>query len=124
MPQVIAVAVGGAFGAVLRYWTSGWVYARLGTAFPYGTLAVNVVGSAAMGFLFVLLNERLSLGPEWRGVLLVGLLGAFTTFSTFSLDTLNLLQDGEAAKALLNVAVSVILCIAAAWAGLLIGRQL
>ena len=94
MNQVLAIAVGGAAGAVLRFWTSNLVHARLGQDFPYGTLVVNVLGSLLMGFLYILLLERLSLGPEWRAVLLIGLLGAFTTFSTFSIETLNLVQAG------------------------------
>lgn len=120
---VAAVAAGGALGALLRYWTAAWVYARAGAGFPYGTLVVNVAGSLLMGFAFVLLNERLALGPEWRALLMVGVLGAFTTFSTFSMDTLNLLLDAEYAKAVMNVLLSVVLCVAAAGLGLLLGRQ-
>lgn len=124
MYSIAAVAAGGAAGALLRYWTVAWVYARFGAGFPYGTLVVNVSGSLLMGFAFVLLNERLALGPEWRALLMVGVLGAFTTFSTFSMDTLNLLLDAEYTKAVLNVLASVILCIAAAGLGLFLGRQL
>ncbi len=120
--QMLAIAAGGALGAVLRFWMSTSVYALLGRSFPYGTLAVNVLGSLLMGFLFVLLIDKLSLGPHWRAALLIGLLGAFTTFSTFSIETLNLVEEGEIMKAVLNMALSVVLSIGAAWAGVLAGR--
>jgi len=122
--QVLAIAAGGALGAVLRFWMSSGVYALLGRGFPYGTLAVNVLGSLLMGFLFVLLIDKLSLGPNWRAALLIGLLGAFTTFSTFSMETLNLVEEGEIMKALLNTVLSVVLCVGAAWAGVLVGRSI
>lgn len=122
--QALAIAAGGAVGALLRYWVSTGVYAWFGRSFPYGTLAVNMLGSLAMGFLFVLLIDKLSVGPHWRAALLIGLLGAFTTFSTFSIETLNLLEEGETIRALLNVLLSVVLCLAAAWAGVLAGRAL
>lgn len=124
MSQILFIAVGGAFGAVLRYLGSTAVYAWLGRGFPYGTLFVNVLGSLIMGVLAILLIERISTGPELRALLLIGLLGSFTTFSTFSIETLNLIEQGGLIKAGLNILLSVILCLAAAWVGTLIGRQL
>lgn len=123
MSQTLAIASGGAVGALLRFWISGWVYGVLGRGFPWGTLAVNVAGSLAMGIGYVWLVERSGLGPEWRAFLLVGLLGAFTTFSTFSIETLNLIEGGDMAKALVNAVVSVLVCTLAAWGGVLGGRQ-
>lgn len=122
--QVLAIAAGGAVGALLRYWTSTAVHARLGTAFPYGTLMVNVVGSLLMGFLYIWLLERVAEGPALRAFLLIGLLGAFTTFSTFSLETLNLIEAGQLGRAVANMLLSVVLCVAAASIGVLIARQL
>lgn len=122
MSQVIAIAAGGALGSVLRYAVSNGIYAWLGREFPYGTLVVNVVGSLLMGLLFVLLVERMDVAPAWRMALLVGLLGAFTTFSTFSIETLNLVQAGDLLKAGLNVVFSVVLCITATWLGFRLGR--
>jgi len=124
MTQMLAIAAGGAVGALLRYWTSIAVHERLGTAFPYGTLAVNLLGSLLMGFLYIWLLERLLEGPALRAFLLVGLLGAFTTFSTFSMETLNLIEAGQAGKALVNIVASIILCIGAAGLGVLIARQI
>lgn len=121
--QTLAIAGGGAMGALLRFWMSTGIYNVLGRGFPYGTLAVNVLGSLLMGFLYVLLIDKLPLGPTWRAALLVGLLGAFTTFSTFSMETLNLIEEGELVKAILNVALSVMLCLFAAWIGVLAGRS-
>jgi len=122
--RILAIAAGGAVGALLRYWTSTAVHARLGTAFPYGTLMVNVIGSLFMGFLYVWLLERVADGPALRAFLLIGLLGAFTTFSTFSLETLNLVETGQAFKAVANMLASVTLCIGAAGLGVLAARQL
>jgi len=121
--QALAIAAGGAAGALLRFWVSNGIYAMLGRSFPYGTLAVNVLGSLLMGVLYVLLVDKLALGPQWRAALLIGLLGAFTTFSTFSIETLNLMEEGEMVKALLNVLLSVTLCLAATWVGVLAGRS-
>ncbi|HHZ88140.1 MAG TPA: fluoride efflux transporter CrcB [Chromatiaceae bacterium] len=124
MTQTLAIALGGASGALMRFWVSGGIYTLFGRGFPYGTLVVNVLGSLLMGVLFVVLQERVALSPEWRAGLQIGLLGAFTTFSTFSIETLNLLQQGEQMRAMLNVVISVVACIGAAWVGLLLARQL
>ena len=124
MTQMLAIAAGGAIGALLRYWTSIAVHGRLGMAFPYGTLAVNVLGSLLMGFLYIWLIDRMAAGPALRAFLLVGVLGAFTTFSSFSMETLNLLEAGHPGKALANVLVSVVVCVTAAALGVLAARQL
>ncbi|HEC28620.1 MAG TPA: fluoride efflux transporter CrcB [Gammaproteobacteria bacterium] len=122
--RVIAIALGGSIGAVLRYAIANGIHMFLGRGFPYGTLIVNVVGSLGMGVLYVLLLERLSLGPEWRAALQIGLLGALTTFSTFSMETLLLFENGEAQKAILNITLNVVLCLGATWLGMVLGRQI
>jgi fluoride exporter len=117
---VLWVALGGALGSVARYAVSGIAVRWLGAAFPYGTLFVNVMGSFAIGLLAALVaaDGRPSLGADARAFLLVGVLGGFTTFSSFSLETLNLARSGALAPALLNVAGSVVLCLAAVSLGL------
>jgi fluoride exporter len=124
MTQLLLVGVGGAFGAICRYWLSTLVYAMTGRGFPWGTLAVNLLGSLLMGFLSVWLLERMTLSAELRALLLVGLLGAFTTFSTFSLETLVLLEEGAVARAAANIGLSVSTCVAAAWLGTWIAKTL
>ncbi|HHH38073.1 MAG TPA: fluoride efflux transporter CrcB [Sedimenticola sp.] len=124
MTQILSIAAGGAVGALLRFWVSTGVYALAGRDFPWGTLAVNLLGSLAMGFLYVLFLERMSVGPEVRGAVLIGLLGAFTTFSTFSIETMLLIEQAEYLRAGLNMFISVAACILAAWFGLILGRAL
>jgi CrcB protein len=122
--KLLAIAVGGASGALMRFGMSNGVHLFFGRSFPYGTLVVNVLGCLGMGILYVLLLDRISLSMEWRAALQIGLLGAFTTFSTFSIETLLLLENGETLKAMLNVLFSVVFCLAATWAGMILGRQI
>jgi CrcB protein len=124
MKHLLAIGVGGAAGSLLRYWLSSWVHTFAGRGFPYGTLAVNVVGCLAIGFLFVLFLERFADSAVWRAALLIGVLGGFTTFSTFSIETFSLIESGEPLKALANALLSVILCLGATWVGVILGRQL
>lgn len=124
MNKIMAVAVGGALGSVMRYGLSHWVHSFLGRGFPYGTLAVNVLGCLAMGILFVLFVERSSESALWRAGLLVGVLGGFTTFSAFSIETFNLMEQGAMAKALGNMLASLVLCVGATWLGVILARQL
>lgn len=120
--QILAIAGGGALGALGRFWMSNAVYRLLGRDFPWGTLAVNTLGSFLMGLLFVLFVERFGIGTQVRAAVLVGFLGAFTTFSTFSFETLNLIEEGALGVAFLNMWLSLMVCLAACWGGVLVGR--
>jgi len=122
MTLYLAIAAGGSLGAVCRYWVSTHTYAWLGTGFPFGTLMVNVSGSMLMGFLSILLAQRLALPDELRVALLVGFLGSYTTFSTFALDGLNALQQGAWAKTVAYVLVSVFGSLLGVWLGWLGAR--
>jgi CrcB protein len=124
VPTICGIAIAGALGALARYGLEGVVSRRLPTAFPWGTLAVNVSGALALGFLFTLTTERLLVAPWLRSALAIGFLGAYTTFSTFSLETFRLLEDGARGLALLNAAASVALGLVAVYAGVVLGRAL
>lgn len=110
--QWLAIALGGALGAMARYavtiqcasWMSSAVV--MNARFPLGTLIVNVLGSALIGVCYVLIIEKGALSAEWRHILMVGFLGAFTTFSTFSLDALNMWQNGHQFLALSYVSIT------------------
>lgn len=109
--QWLAVAAGGALGALGRYGLNGLVYHYSSLRFPLGTLLANVIGSALMGVMFVLIIERGILPPIWREFFMIGVLGAFTTFSTFSLETLTLWHNGQPLVALGYVLANVMLCL-------------
>lgn len=122
MFPLAAVAVGGALGAVARYQLSLWVHARWPSAFPTGTLVVNLVGCLLIGVLAGTLDSRMPVSPAARLFFGVGILGAFTTFSTFELETLLAIERGHTDIALSYVAASVIVGLAAVWVGLHLGR--
>lgn len=94
MIPLVAVASGGAFGAVARYLASGWVQDLTGGFFPWGTFVVNALGSFLLGFSLIWLQSTLA-SAEMRTLVTIGFLGSFTTFSTFSYETLAMLRDGE-----------------------------
>lgn len=113
---ILGLALGGALGALSRYAVSIWFAKSFGTSFPWGTLTVNATGCFLLGFFYAL-SITAELAPPVRLVVATGFLGAYTTFSTFSLETLVLLQQGDANKALAYAAGSVVLGLAAAWLG-------
>jgi CrcB protein len=124
MNQIVAIAAGGSLGALARFWIANGIYGWLGRDFPHGTLFVNVSGSFFMGLLTELMLQRFALSVEYRAALLIGFLGAYTTFSTFAIETLYLFEEGSVLKAFLNIFLSVTLCLAFVWTGLILGRRL
>ena len=121
--KLLIIGCGGFVGAILRYLVSGWVYSLSGSDFPLGTLVVNVVGSFILG-LVLGLSDHFILHPQVMLFLTIGLLGAFTTYSTFSYESWSLIEVGSYGEALLNMAASLLLGLAAIALGLLLGRAL
>ncbi len=125
MDKLILVAAGGAVGAVARYLTGMAAVRSLGAAWPYGTLAVNVVGGFAMGVLVSALALRGGADQErWRLLLGVGVLGGFTTFSAFSLEVAMMIERREWASAFTYSTLSVVASVAALFAGMMLARRL
>lgn len=118
------IATGGAIGAVARFWMAEFIHLFFERGFPVGTLSVNLIGSFLMGFLSILLFYKFSMAEEWRSFLLIGILGAFTTFSTFSLDTLNLFIQGKVWFGVINILLSFLLCITATGIGVWLAYRL
>jgi CrcB protein len=121
MPYV-AVAVGGAFGAVARFAIDAWVSERTGGLFPWGTLVINLSGAFLLGLLATLAIDRAVLSPDIRPIAMIGFLGAYTTFSTWMLDCWRLMQDGAWALAVANLVGSVLLGLVAVGLGVALGR--
>ncbi|WP_374765006.1 fluoride efflux transporter CrcB [Yunchengibacter salinarum] len=121
---ILAIALGGALGAVSRHYVGALVMSGLGTSFPAGTLAVNVAGSFLIGLLVTTLVWKMQVAPEMRAFLVVGFLGSFTTFSTFSLELLLLLERGETGQMIAYGMGSLLLGGGAAFAGMALGRGL
>jgi len=122
--QWLMVACGGALGAMARFGVNALLFPVAGHRFPLATLAINVSGCIVMGVLYVLVVERGTLPGEWRNLLMVGFLGAYTTFSAFSLDALALWQNGHLALAALYVGLSVILSLAGTLGAIMLTRML
>ena len=121
--QFVAIGVGGAIGAILRFVISGIAYNLLGQNFPWGTLVVNMIGCLLIG-LFSQLFEEIAISPNLRVLILVGGLGAFTTFSTYALENVNLLRDGQFSIAFLNIIVSTAVGIVFVFLGMALANYL
>jgi CrcB protein len=123
MKYLLFIALGGAGGAVARYLLATWVHQLWEGRWPVGTLLVNMAGSFAIGIVFVLI-ERQVLHPDWRAVLMVGFLGAFTTFSTFSLEAIGMFESGQATHAIGYMVASAVFCVAMAGISIYLTRAL
>jgi CrcB protein len=120
--KLLIIAAGGGVGSVLRYLLAGAAQRLTGSVLPIGTMTVNVVGCLAIGLVAAYFAGPQLVRAEWRLGLMVGLLGGFTTFSSFSFETVALLNDGQMRAAVLNVVLSNVLCLAAAWLGYRVGQ--
>jgi len=121
---LVLVGLGGFFGAIARYLVDGWIAERAGAAFPWGTLVVNLSGTFVLGVLFALTVERGLLPPAIRGPVLIGFIGAYTTFSTLALESWQLIEVGSYALGIANLVGSITLGVVMVVAGLLLGRAL
>jgi CrcB protein len=124
MKYLLFIALGGASGAVARYLLAGWAHSLWEGQLPLGTLLVNIMGSFGIGIVYVLLVEKQLIHQDWRGVLMVGFLGAFTTFSTFSLEAISLIEAGQPINAAVYMVASAVLCVAMAGAAMQLTRAL
>ena len=123
MPLIL-IGLGGFAGAIARYLVDGAVADRTGGGFPWGTLVINTTGSFVLGLLFALTAERAILPADIRGPLMIGFLGAYTTFSTWMLESWGLIESGSYVAALANLGGSVVIGLVAVAAGLIIGRAI
>ncbi|HEX4900169.1 MAG TPA: fluoride efflux transporter CrcB [Pyrinomonadaceae bacterium] len=117
MQRIIFVGVAGLVGTLGRYWLSGLIARRYGETFPWGTLVVNALGCFVTGAVYYVSEERFLVSPTVRSVILIGLLGGFTTFSSYGLQTFTLLREGEFGLAVMNVTLSNVLGVLLIWAG-------
>ena len=124
MNMLVAVAAGGAIGAVTRFLVGRGMLHLMGTGFPWGTLTVNILGSFFIGFMVELLALRYSLSHEWQGFIIIGILGGFTTFSAFSLEVGLMIEKGQISTAALYAIGSMFFGLVALFAGLFVGRAI
>ena len=117
MQKIILIGLAGLAGTLLRYWLSGLMARQYGETFPWGTMAVNMIGCFLAGVVFHLTEERFLVDPTVRTAILIGLLGGFTTFSSYGLQTFLLFRDGEFGLAILNIASANVVCLLLVWAG-------
>jgi fluoride exporter len=124
MRVVAMIACCGALGCLARYWLSGWVYEIIGRDFPWGTLAVNVVGAFLIGLVMEFSMRSTLISPALRSGIAIGFLGGLTTFSTFSYETFRLLEEGDFFRAAANTLASVLVCLLLTWSGIMTARWL
>lgn len=124
MQIALYIAVFGALGCLSRYYISGWVYGIFGRFLPYGTFMVNIIGAFLIGLIMEFGVRSTLIPANIRLGMTIGFLGGLTTFSTFSYETFRLLEDGEFFIALINISLSVLICLVFTWAGIIVARHL
>ena len=117
MQKYLLIAFGGALGSIARYWVGSTIAGRMGTKFPYGTFVINITACVIIGFSLTVLAKRADLNPAWRFLVPVGFIGAYSTFSTYEWETLSTIRTGAFLLAALYAVSSLILGLAAVWAG-------
>jgi CrcB protein len=122
MSKYLLVGLGGFLGSAARFWVGGYVSNRWGTKFPYGTFVINISASFLIGLTITLLAERMSWSPNWRYLIPIGFIGAYSTFSTFEYETFRSVQDAEFLMAGLNVVLSLVVGFISVWCGVIAGR--
>jgi CrcB protein len=124
MLDFVIISIGAIFGANARYILSRFAAKTLGPAFPYGTLIINIAGSAIVGFFMIWASERVLLDPRWRLLIVIGFCGAFTTFSSYAFESMAYLEQGQWLLMAANIMSNNLLCLAAALAGMVLARVL
>lgn len=122
MQKTLLIALGGALGALARYWVGAAVGSRFGTRFPYGTLVINLSACIIIGFSLTYLGRRVELSPAWRYLIPIGFVGAYSTFSTYEWETLSSLRSGAFAMAALYAIGSLLLGLVAVWLGIVLAE--
>lgn len=124
MQKTLLIALGGALGALARYWVGAAVGSRFGTRFPYGTLVINLTACVIIGFSLTYLGSRVELSPAWRYLIPIGFVGAYSTFSTYEWETLSSLRSGAFAMAALYAVGSLLLGLVAVWLGIVLAEAM
>lgn len=124
MLDFLAISLGAIVGANARYWISRSALRWLGPAFPYGTLAINVLGSFILGFFMIWSTQRVMVDPRWRLLIAVGFCGGFTTFSSYAFESMALMEQGQWMLMTSNIVSNNLLCLAAVLAGMALARLL
>lgn len=124
MDKFLLISLGAVLGANTRYWIGNWAAEKFGPAFPYGTMIINLSGSFLVGLFLTLATERLALDPRWRYLVVVGFLGAYTTYSTFAYESFSMVEQGQWLAVFLNVVGSAVLGILFAGLGVFIAKMI
>jgi CrcB protein len=124
MEKILYISIGAVLGANARYWLGDWAAQKWGTAFPYGTLIINLTGSLLLGFFLTIATERFLIDPRLRLLIAVGFFGAYTTFSTYAMESFNLLSSGQWLYGLFNLLGSTVLGVLCAALGVFLGKLL